>query len=83
MPATTAKLTMPRMTKFEKTQIIGMRMEQIARGARPTILVKDGWGVRDIVLAELAQKTIPLIISRTLPNGRIENWRIEEFTEGF
>jgi DNA-directed RNA polymerase I, II, and III subunit RPABC2 len=68
--------TIARMTKFEKAQVIGMRTEQIARGAPPTIVVPDGSSVRDIVIAELADKKCPLIVSRTLPNGRIETFKV-------
>ena len=75
------KKTPSRLTKFERTQLIGMRMEQIARGAPTAVAVPEGASVRDVVLAELAERKIPLIVSRTLPNGVIENWRIEEFIE--
>jgi DNA-directed RNA polymerase subunit K/omega len=70
--------TPARLTKFERTQLIGMRMEQIARGAPPTIDVVAGMSVRDIVLEEMASRRIPLMVSRTLPNGRVETWRISE-----
>jgi DNA-directed RNA polymerase I, II, and III subunit RPABC2 len=72
------KLTAPRMTKFERAQIIGTRTEQIARGAQPTIEVPPGSSVRDIAVAELAQKKIPLKIQRQLPNGSIETWGVDE-----
>ena len=71
--------TSPRLTKFEKTQLIGMRIEQIARGALPAVEVDPLSSIRDIVLKELELKKIPLMVSRTLPNGVVENWAIEDF----
>ena len=70
-----------RLTKFERTQVVGMRMEQIARGAVPTVEVIDGWSVRDVVMAEIASKTIPLLVSRMMPNGRVETYRVDELTK--
>lgn len=72
-----------RMTKFEKTQLIGMRMEQIARGAHPTVDVDDGMSVRDVVIREIEEKTIPLMISRLMPNGKTETLRVSDFDEIF
>ena len=69
-----------RMTKFERTQLVGMRMEQIARGAPPAVDVDEGSSVRDIVLKEIRENKIPLLISRTLPNGRVETFRVDEMT---
>lgn len=69
-----------KLTKFERVQIVGMRMEQIARGAPPTVEVKDGWTVRDVVLAEIENKSIPIKVKRTLPNGKIETYSVDELT---
>ena len=76
--STMEKLTAPRMTKFERAQLIGMRTEQIARGAPPNVEVLPGSSVRDIAVAELVQKKIPLKIQRQLPNGLFETWGVDE-----
>lgn len=60
------------LTKYEKTKIIGMRLEQIANNAPPMVDVKPGMTVRDIVMQEFAEKKIPLMVERTLPNGKKE-----------
>ena len=70
------KLTTTRITKFERAQLVGMRMEQIARGAEPTVEVDDSMTVRDVVLEEIRRETIPLMVSRALPNGKTEMLRI-------
>lgn len=67
-----------KITKFERVQVIGMRMEQIARGAIPTVPVDDGWTIRDVVIAEIANKSLPLKISRTMPNGKVEIYGVDE-----
>ena len=78
--SSTTRTTTLRMTKFERTQLVGMRMEQIARGAPPAVDVDEGSSVRDIVLKEIRENKIPLLISRTLPNGRVETFRVDEMT---
>jgi DNA-directed RNA polymerase I, II, and III subunit RPABC2 len=70
-------ITRNTMSKYEKTKIIGMRLEQITRGAKPFIDVTEGMTVRDIVLKELADNKLPFMISRTLPNGQKEFWKLE------
>ena len=73
------KSTMPYMTKFEKDKILGVRAEMIASGDKPLVELKGQINnAYDIALQELRQKKIPLIIRRSLPNGTIEDWRVEE-----
>lgn len=71
--------TIPILTKFEKTRIIGLRAKQIDEGAVPFIKVPsniiDGY---TIALQELEQKLIPFIIRRPLPNGGSEYWRLSD-----
>lgn len=66
------------MTKYEKTKVIGMRLEQLARGAA-TLVDIDKHGcksIRDVVMKELEEKKLPFVIVRTLPNGKQEHWRV-------
>ena len=65
------------LTNFERTKIIGLRANQISRGAIPLIIVpKHISDVRDIARLELDQKRLPYIIKRPLPNGTFEYWRL-------
>jgi DNA-directed RNA polymerase I, II, and III subunit RPABC2 len=66
------------MTKYEKAKLIGVRLEQIARGMEPTIDTKGMNNIRDIVIKELHEKTIPFIIERVMPNGKKEFWRVKD-----
>ena len=57
------------MSKYEKAHVIGVRMEQLARGAPSTINVGNMTNIRDIAHAELENRKIPFKIVRTLPNN--------------
>lgn len=64
------------MNKYERTKVIGMRMEQIARGAPPMVDVTPGMTVRQIVYKELEENKIPFILERSLPNGKKELFKL-------
>jgi DNA-directed RNA polymerase subunit K/omega len=70
----------PILSKYEKTTIIGTRMEQLQRGAEPLIDVdpKMPFNPRTIAVQELREKKLPLKISRSMPDGSTEEWKIEE-----
>jgi DNA-directed RNA polymerase I, II, and III subunit RPABC2 len=71
--------TCPFLTNFERTKIIGLRANQISRGAVPFIVVPDHvTDVRDIARLELEQKRLPFVIKRPLPNGTFEYWRLAD-----
>ena len=71
--------TLPFLTKYEKTRILGERTHQINSGSNPFIQVEsdiiDGYL---IALAELEQKKIPFIVKRPLPNGGCEYWKLKD-----
>jgi DNA-directed RNA polymerase subunit K/omega len=71
--------TIPFLTKFEKSRVLGERAKQINDGATPFITLKpnviDGYL---IALEELEQKAIPFIIKRPLPNGGCEYWKLKD-----
>lgn len=72
------KKTLPIMTKYEKTRIIGVRSQQIARGA--PLYVARGLETNPIRLAEkeLHAGKLPYIIRRKLPDDSFEDWKISE-----
>lgn len=76
--------TSPLMTKFERAKVLGLRTEQLARGAEPMIQVPSAesggpeMSPSDIALEELRAKATPYIIVRNLPDGRKENWKIAD-----
>jgi len=73
------KKTIPILTKYEKARIIGVRMQQLASGAKPCVDTRGMKSIEDIAYAELNQRTLPFIVKRVLPNGVAEYWKMEEF----
>ena len=71
--------TLPIMTKFEKTRIIGQRAKQIETGSIPFIKVPDNI-IDSYLIAELElqQRKLPFIIRRPLPNGTCEYWDVND-----
>ena len=71
--------TMPLLTKYEKTRILGQRAKQLNQGAQPMIPVDkkiiDGYLIAQL---ELQQKALPFIIRRPLPGGKSEYWRVSD-----
>jgi len=71
--------TLPFLTKYEKSRILGERANQINSGAKPFIEVEqnviDGYL---IAMAELEQRKIPFIIKRPLCNGGCEYWKLKD-----
>jgi DNA-directed RNA polymerase I, II, and III subunit RPABC2 len=71
--------TIPFLTKYEKTRILGQRAKQIECGAKPLVRVPeniiDGYIIAEL---ELQQKKIPFIIRRPLPNGGSEYWNLKD-----
>ena len=71
--------TIPFLSKYELTRVLGQRAKQLDSGARSFVQVPldviDGY---HIALLELNQKKMPFIIKRPLPNGGIEYWNISD-----
>ena len=71
--------TLPFLTKYERTRVLGQRAKQIDSGAKSFIKsensVLDGYLIAQ---SELEQKKIPFIIKRPLPNGGFEYWNISD-----
>lgn len=71
--------TLPFITCYEKTRIIGERTKQLDDGAKPFIEV-DKTIIDNylIALQEYKEKKIPFIIQRPLPNGNSEYWKFSD-----
>lgn len=71
--------TYPYLNKYEYTRIIGFRANQLSQGAKPFVIVPEHVSdVREIARMELAEKRLPYIIKRPLPNGSYEYWRLQD-----
>ena len=71
--------TLPFITRYEKSRILGERAKQINSGAKPMVEIEpnviDGYL---IALKEFDAKAIPFIIQRPLPNGGVEMWKFAD-----
>ena len=82
------RITPSFMTKYERARIIGTivthlgtRALQISRNA--PVLAELGKEDMDPILIaekELAERKIPFLIRRYLPNGTYEDWRVSELS---
>jgi len=71
--------TLPFLSKYERTRILGERAKQINDGAKP--FVESDTSVIDgylIALKELEEKKLPFIIRRPLNNGASEYWKLRD-----
>ena len=71
--------TLPFITKYERTRVLGKRVKQLNNGMLPFIEIKRDF-INNYFIAEeeLRQKKIPLIIERPLPNGAFEYWKVKD-----
>ena len=71
--------SIPILTKYEKTKIIGLRIKQLNSGCKPYISVDESI-IDNFLIAklELEQKKIPFIIERPMPNNISEYWNIKD-----
>ena len=71
--------TLPILSKYEKTRVLGQRAKQINTGSKPFIQIDenliDGYLIAQ---EELHQKKIPFIIRRPLPSGGSEYWNLAD-----
>lgn len=72
------RITKPVLFKYERVRILSERRQQLIHGAKPMIRVPKQISEREIADLELKARVIPFIISRTLPNGDTEHWRLDE-----
>jgi DNA-directed RNA polymerase subunit K/omega len=63
---------MEKITRFERTRIIGARALQISFGAPSLIKPKKDMTPIEIAAEEIEKKVIPLVVLRTYPNGEIK-----------
>jgi DNA-directed RNA polymerase I, II, and III subunit RPABC2 len=71
--------TIPYLTKYEKTRILGQRSKQIESGAKPLVKVPENV-IDSYVIAELElrEKKIPFVIRRPIPGGACEYWNLKD-----
>ncbi len=72
--------TIPCLTKYEYTSILGIRAKQLNEGSQPFIKLDDKDIIDGYLIAqmELKMKKIPFIVKRPLPNGGNEYWKLSD-----
>jgi len=68
------------LTNYERTRLLGLRTEQITRGAKPMIKGVSHLDPQIIAQLELESKMMPIILIRTLPNRKKEKWFMRELS---
>lgn len=75
----TERITKPVMNKYEKAKILGARANQISRNAPVFIELSENMvDPLEIAEKELRERMIPFIIRRFLPDGKFEDFRVDE-----
>ena len=68
-----------RLTKYEKTKILGLRAQQIATGSPVFTEIPDGMtNVIDIAKKELNERKIPFIVKRKIKENEYDYWKLDE-----
>lgn len=70
-------------TKYEYTALIATRAQQLADGAKPLvelagIKASDPLFVWTVAKREIAQRKLPFLVRRQMPNGTSEFWSAQE-----
>ena len=68
----------PKLSKYEKTKILGLRAVQIKNGAKTLITVAPHiTDELDIAVEEMKQRKIPFILERNIGKSK-EYWKLED-----
>ena len=71
--------SVPFLTQYERTKILGMRANQLSQGARPYVDVPEYMtDVGEIARLELKERRLPFLIRRPMPDGSHEYWRLSD-----
>jgi DNA-directed RNA polymerase I, II, and III subunit RPABC2 len=71
--------TLPFLTKYEYTRVLGQRSKQLEQGAKPFIKIDENM-IDPYLIAkkELENKKLPFIIKRPMPCSGFEYWHLED-----
>jgi DNA-directed RNA polymerase subunit K/omega len=77
---TNERMTLNIMTKYEISRILGIRVQQLIKGAKPLVSNTNGKSSIEIAIDELMSGSMPFKIKRPLPSGEYEIWKCKELT---
>ena len=72
------RITTKFLTKYERARVLGTRALQISKNAPLMIDPADESDPYRLAEIELAEKKIPFIIRRYLPDASYEDWKVSE-----
>lgn len=72
------RTTTPYLTKYERARVLGTRALQISLNAPVLVDIEGETDPLQIAMKELAQRKIPLVVRRYLPDGSYEDWGCDE-----
>ena len=73
------RITAKFLTKYERARILGTRALQLSKNAPPMVVPQPGeTDPYKLAERELAEKKIPFIVRRYLPDHTYEDWKLEE-----
>ena len=68
-----------KMTKYQYTNVLGIRATQIAHGAPAKIeITSDMKSAEQVAEEELRQRKTPFFVAREINNKHVDLWRIED-----
>tara|TARA_Y100000389_G_scaffold203465_2_gene251955 strand:- start:717 stop:1508 length:792 start_codon:yes stop_codon:yes gene_type:complete len=70
--------TVPILTKYEKTKLLGLRVVQLNNNSKPYFSANENMSNIEIANREIELKLIPLIIKRPLSNNKFEYWKLKD-----
>eukprot|EP01134_Creolimax_fragrantissima_P000634 CFRG0634T1 len=75
------KVTTQYLTKYERARVLGARALQISMNAPVMVELQGESDPLQIAMKELAEKQIPIIIRRYLPDGSFEDWSVNDLIQ--
>ena len=71
--------TLPLLSKYERTRVLGLRAAQIDAGSAPLVRnVGERLTGSAIAIMELNEKKMPFIVQRPMPDGTSEYWKVSD-----
>jgi len=73
------RITATFLTKYERARILGTRALQLSKNAPPMVVPQPGeTDPYKLAERELAERKIPFIVRRYLPDHTYEDWKLSE-----
>jgi DNA-directed RNA polymerases I, II, and III subunit RPABC2 len=63
------------MSTFEFARVMGLRILQLARNAKPMVDIGKETDIERVAEMEMRARMIPIVVRRLLPDGSHEDWR--------